>query len=88
MKILIIASVLALTACTAVPITQEFPELPAELRAPCSPLETIDTPEVTLSQLMKKVEKNYDKRHDCAAQTEALQNWYVDQKKIFDDANN
>lgn len=88
MKSLLLALSVTLTACTTVPVSQEFPVLPAELQVPCAPLETIDTPEVTLSALMKKVVTNYEKRHDCAAQTEALLRWYQEQKKIFDEANN
>lgn len=87
MKNLILLCVLCLSGCLTIPVEQNFPELPAELQKMCPPLETIDTPEVTLSELMKKVTKNYGSRHECAAQVESMQKWYVEQKKIFDDAN-
>lgn len=87
MKTLVI-TMLLLAGCTTVPVTQEFPELPQVLKEPCPPLETIDSSTITLSDFLKKVEKNYDKRHECAALTESLQKWYIEQKKIFDAANN
>lgn len=89
MKLLItaIALVLLLPACTVVPVAQSFPELPAILQRPCPDLEIIDTDTVTLSELLYKMETNYSKRHECAALTESLQKWYVDQRQIFNEAN-
>lgn len=87
MKKLILLSVLCLSGCITIPVKQTFPELPAELQKACPQLATIDTPEVTLSELMKIVAKNYGSRHECAAQVESMQQWYEKQKKIFDDAN-
>lgn len=88
MRYLILLLALTATACTTVPVKQEFPDLPVELTFPCSQLETIDTPEVTLTELMKKVGSNYAKRHECAALVDSFHKWYSEQKKIFDEANN
>jgi len=79
-----IISALFLTGCsTSVPVKRTFPEVPALLLKECNPLKTIDKPEVKLSELMDTVSKNYSKYHECAAVTDAWQEWYKDQQKIF-----
>ena len=83
-KILVILVVL-LSAC-AVPVVQEFPTLPASLLKACPALETIDTKEITLSELTKIVVKNYGYSHECAIQLIAIQEWYKEQKSVFDKA--
>jgi hypothetical protein len=88
MKKLLLLSILLLTACsTVVPVTQKFPELPAELSQNCKPLQTIEGETTTLSNLMETVAKNYGTRHECAAQLEAILEWYNKQKEIFDHVN-
>lgn len=87
MKYLVLVSLL-LTACSTLTPKQALPELPTELAKPCSSLLTIPGDTTTVSVLLTTVSKNYMFRHECAAQLEALQGWYTDQKKIFDKANN
>ena len=79
--------ILCLTACTTVPVSQHMPAMPSELSKPCAPLEIIAAKTVTLSELMKVVAKNYSSRHECASQLDAINEWYIDQKKNFDSAN-
>lgn len=81
-----IISALFLTGCsTSVPVKHTFPAVPALLLKECNPLKTIDKPEVKLSELMDTVSKNYSKYHECAAVTDAWQEWYKDQQKIFNE---
>lgn len=70
---------------STVPIKQTFPSLPDELIKSCKPLELIDNSTTTLSKLMETVTKNYGLRHECAAQLDAILEWYTKQKKIFDE---
>lgn len=89
MKHLLIICVLLLSACsTVVPVKQSFPELPEELAKTCKPLSIIEGNTTTLSNLMETVARNYGTRHECAAQLEAIQEWYTSQKKIFDKVEN
>lgn len=88
MKKLVLLSVIFLSACsTVVPVKQTFPNLPEELSQTCKPLQTIEGTTTTLSNLMEVVAKNYATRHECAAQLEAVLEWYNKQKKIFEEVN-
>jgi hypothetical protein len=77
-----------LTGCsTTVPVKRTFPVVPELLLKECEPLNTINKQEVKLSELMDTVSKNYSKYHSCAAVTDAWQEWYKEQKKVFDEVN-
>jgi hypothetical protein len=77
-----------LTGCsTTIPVKQKFPEAPEVLMQKCPALETIEEPKVLLSDLMKTVTRNYMKYHNCKDLAHAWQDWYKDQKKIFEEAN-
>jgi hypothetical protein len=86
-KIITLALVgIVLTGCsTTVPIKRTFPEVPGALLKECGPLNTINKPEVKLSELIETVSKNYGKYHECAAVVDAWQEWYSEQKKVFDE---
>lgn len=84
--ILLAATGLVLAGCsTTVPVKRTFPEVPEALLKQCSTLSTINKPEVKLSELMDTVAKNYGKYHECAAVNEAWQEWYLEQKKVFNE---
>lgn len=77
---------LALVGCsTTVPVERTFPAVPEALLKECGQLNTINKPEVKLSELMDTVTKNYGKYHECAAVNEAWQEWYQEQKKVFNE---
>ena len=86
-KIIVLAVVgTSLTGClTTVPVKRTFPEVPEILLKECDPLNTISKPEVKLSELMDTVTKNYGKYHGCSALVDAWQDWYKEQKKVFDE---
>jgi hypothetical protein len=84
--ILLAATGLVLAGCsTTVPVKRTFPDVPEALLKECGALSTINKPEVKLSELMDTVAKNYGKYHECAAVNEAWQEWYRDQKKVFNE---
>ena len=84
MKKLILLFTLALAGCsTPVPITPKFPEAPKELTLQCSKLKV--TPEKTeLSELTKVVISNYAEYHLCSNRVDGWNEWYTEQKKIFE----
>lgn len=86
-KLILISCVLLLTACTTVPVKQEFPILPKELSVQCKPLLLLEGPTTTLSNLMTVVAKNYALYHECAAQNAGFNEWYTKQQQIFNEAN-
>jgi len=85
MKYLIFLSVLGLSACTTVPVTAEFPQAPELLMAKCPELKTIVGEKVTIVDFTRTVTQNYTTYYECAAQTEAWQEWYTRQKQIWEE---
>lgn len=86
-KIITVIAVLSMVGCASVAVptpTRTFPEVPDQLLKACDDLTTIGKTEVKLSELMATVNTNYTKYHNCSAVAEAWQDWYKDQKKIFD----
>jgi len=84
MKYLLV-SLLFLTGCsTTVPVTMKFPSVPPELAEACPDLDK--TPEGTtqLSKTLEVVVKNYSKYHQCKAKVDAWNEWYQENKKIYD----
>jgi len=69
---------------TTVPVARTFPNVPQELMVKCSSLVPLQQ-EAKLSDVAKNVVHNYSLYHECAVKTEAWQEWYSSQKKIFDE---
>jgi len=87
-KLLLFCTIIFLSGCsTLLPVKQKFPEVPTQLMTKCEPLSTIDEPKVVFSEFLKVVTENYTKRHSCAKLVEYWQEWYIEQKKIFDETN-
>lgn len=86
-KVLLFCAVSLLTACTTVPVKQQFPEAPAVLLAPCDKLDIIGKDKVLFSEFLTTVVGNYTKFHSCAAQNAAWKEWYTENKKIFEETN-
>ena len=82
---LFIALAFLLTACTAVPITTEFPSAPDVLMVKCPELKTIAGEKVSIVDFTRTVTENYTTYYQCAAQTEAWQEWYTRQKQIWEE---
>jgi hypothetical protein len=80
--------VLLLSACatTPVPIERKFPPYPSALLEKCEPLKTIEpTDKVAITDMLKVVVENYVRYYNCATKVEGWQEWYTEQKKIFED---
>ena len=86
MKYIVLALVLALTACsTTVPVKQEFPVAPQILLERCPDLMQIDDGKNSLREMLKVVIQNYATYYQCAEKTHGWQQWYNDQKKIYEE---
>ena len=76
--------VLALSGCsTTVPVVAKFPEVPSQLTVACAKLKEADSkPEI--SELTKTILHNYAEYHICAIRLDAWNEWYIEQKKLFE----
>ena len=83
MKYLFLALLLA-GCTTTVPIAQKFPEAPDILQQSCKPLDKV-TDTATLSDFARTVVHNYTEYYQCSTLVEGWQEWYKNQKKIFEE---
>lgn len=88
MKYLSLIFLFLLTGCfETMPVKQKFPEVPVVLMDECPKLDTISRTQITLSEFLKIVNNNYKKYHECADAVKNWQDWYLKQKKLFDETN-
>jgi len=85
MKYSIVALLLCLSACTSVPVTTDFPTAPDALMQKCPELKTITGEKVTIVDFTRTVTENYTTYYECAARSEAWQEWYTRQKQIWEE---
>ncbi len=76
-------SLLLLTGCVATPVERNFPSVPSSLTIACEQLTAAPITD-KLSVLISSVTTNYGKYHECSYKVDAWNNWYIEQKKIFD----
>lgn len=86
MKSAVIATIaLALAGCsTVVPVQQKFPVAPQMLLERCPDLMLIDDGKNSLRDVLKVVIQNYSLYYQCAEKTHGWQDWYGEQKRIFE----
>lgn len=76
---------LLLTGCSfTVPVKRTFPDAPEVLMEKCLPLIPVEE-KAKLTDIAKGISYNYSLYHECSVKVEAWQNWYTNQKKIFDE---
>ena len=79
---------LFLSACsmfqTVVPVERHFPDVPKVLLEKCNELKTVQGNKVSITDMLKIVVENYSMYYECSTKVEGWQEWYVEQKKIFD----
>jgi len=85
-KLLIISLITMLIGCVTVPVTQNFPKASDTLQVSPPALKEIPA-DSTASQVFDIVIENYGTYNEVANQLRGWQQWYNDQKKIFDDVN-
>ncbi len=85
MKNLILLFVLFLTACsTTVPVKHKFPDVPSALTEKCQTLKKIDGDQVSIVDLHKTVVENYTSYYECAVKVDVWNEWYKQQREIFE----
>jgi hypothetical protein len=72
-----------LAGCLATPVKRNFPEVPAELKVACPDLQKVKD-EAKLSDIISTVSSNYTQYHECRSKVDAWNEWYKNQKDIFD----
>lgn len=86
-KFLLLPLTVMLASCsiTAEPLHPKFPEAPATLQEKCATLKEASEG-MTLSEFTKVVVQNYVLYHECERKLEGWNEWYTNQKKIFESA--
>lgn len=84
MKSVILAFCVMLAGCTTVvPVKQQFPVAPGILLERCPDLLTVDDGKNSLRDMLKVVIQNYSLYYQCAEKTHGWQDWYNQQRQIF-----
>lgn len=76
--------VLMLVGCVSVPVERNFPDAPDSLKQSCDKLSLITKPEPQMTDVLDTVVENYGKYHECSAKNQSWNEWYSEQKRIFD----
>ena len=84
MKYLLIILLLAGCTTTVVPVKQKFPNATPELMKKCESLKKIEGDKVAITDMLKVIVHNYSLYHECSTKVDGWQDWYNEQKKIFD----
>jgi hypothetical protein len=85
MKYIILSLALVLTACsTPVPVIQKFPNVPTALVERCESLKKIEGDKVAITEMLKVVVQNYGMYYECAAKVDGWNDWYLEQKRIYE----
>lgn len=85
--LLILAIFLAGCSTTVVPVKQKWPDVPKELVEKCENLKQADPNKPAITDLLKIVIENYSLYYQCSSKVEGWNEWYVEQKRIFEQAN-
>jgi hypothetical protein len=83
-SILLIPVVMLLTGCLAT--APKFPEAPPELTAKCPELNEVAEGTKEFSKVLDVVVVNYSTYYECRVKVEAWQEWYKNQKEIYNNA--
>ena len=85
MKYIILSLAVFLSACsTPVPVKQKFPDVPKALVERCESLKKIEGDRVAITEMLKVVVQNYGMYYECAAKVDGWNDWYLEQKRIYE----
>lgn len=86
-KLVILPLVFMLSGCSLftreVPVQVKFPDAPETLTQQCQQLKEA-TEGMTLTEFTKIVVENYVMYHECSVKVKGWNDWYTEQKKIFE----
>lgn len=87
-KVAALLVVLFLSGCSIfqkpVPVKRTFPEVPQELTKMCMELMQIESNKTSITDMLKVVVHNYSLYYECSNRVEGWNDWYKEQKNIFD----
>lgn len=72
-----------LFGCVSVPVQRNFPNVPAQLQVTPTDLKEVPAG-ATASSTIDVVIENYGTYYEVTEQLKGWQQWYIDQKKIFE----
>ena len=85
MKYFLLLTFLVLAGCsTTVPVKHKFPDVPKALTEKCNALKKIDGEQVSIVDLHKTVVENYTSYYECSIKVDEWNEWYKQQKEIFE----
>jgi starvation-inducible outer membrane lipoprotein len=85
MKYIILSLAILLSACsTPVPVKQKFPDVPKALVERCDSLKKVEGDRVAITEMLKVVVQNYGMYYECAAKVDGWNDWYLEQKRIYE----
>ena len=85
MKYIVLGLALVLVACsTPVPVSQRFPDVPKSLVERCESLKKVEGDKVAITEMLKVVVQNYGMYYECAAKVDGWNDWYQEQKRIYE----
>jgi len=85
MKYALLLLAVFLTACsTPVPVSQQFPNVPNALVEKCDSLKKVEGDRVAITEMLKVVVQNYGMYYECAAKVDGWNDWYLEQKRIYE----
>lgn len=86
MKIFLYVLILILLAgcATPVPVTRNFPNSVPELMKKCQELKIIEGDKIPMTDFLAIVVENYTLYYECANKVNGWQQWYIEQKKLFE----
>jgi PBP1b-binding outer membrane lipoprotein LpoB len=89
MRVIAVALIaFALAGCaTPVAVKRTFPEAPASLMAPADKLTPLAPGKTELSDIIENANDNAGKYYQLREKYRAWQEWYKEQKQIFDEVN-
>ena len=85
MKWAILVTTLALVGCsTVVPVKPKFPDPVKELTEKCHALQKVEGDKVAITDMLKVIVNNYALYYECSAKVDGWNEWYNEQKKIYE----
>ncbi len=90
MKYFALVAVLFLSGCglfqkQPIAVERKFPDATPELMKKCEELRTIPASDrVAITDMLKVVVENYQLYYTCSNKVDGWQEWYTEQRKIFD----
>jgi hypothetical protein len=84
MKYIVLSLALVLAACSTAPVKQKFPEVPKALVERCESLKKVEGDRVAITEMLKVVVQNYGMYYECAAKVDGWNDWYLEQKRIYE----